>query len=413
MGEAGHLNSHQRDTLAQIFRHPLGHNIEWHSVISLLNAIGTVQETHKGHTLVTIGEETETFDPAAAQGHRCRSVDEPSPLPSQGRLRTRRDPGIAATNRSSRTARETGGHEGPRVTAPPVLAADIGGTQMRAALVDPKGRLLLRQSVPTPAEADVPASLIDLIATVAAAPGHGAPSHAVVGLPGAVDYAAGRLLWAPNLPTQWPGQLSASGLTSHLRLPVSIANDADLAAVGEATFGAGVGSSAVAYVTISTGIGAGVVHGGRLVRGTRSLAELGHVVIDWRAWQEGAPCTVEELGSGGGVGRLARAAGLGAVSARQVQALAEAGEPKAAAIWHQAIAACAAGLSNLIMSFYPSTVVIGGAQGRQDQFFGPLREMVMQRPGHHPADLNIVRSALSDDAGLAGAAAWLAAAGTS
>ena len=64
MGEAGHLNSHQRDTLAQIFRHPLGHNIEWHSVISLLNAIGTVQETHKGHTLVTIGEETETFDPA-------------------------------------------------------------------------------------------------------------------------------------------------------------------------------------------------------------------------------------------------------------------------------------------------------------------------------------------------------------
>lgn len=64
MGEAGHLNSHQRDTLAQVFRHPLGHNIEWHAVLSLLNAVGTVQETHKGHLLVTIGEETETFDPA-------------------------------------------------------------------------------------------------------------------------------------------------------------------------------------------------------------------------------------------------------------------------------------------------------------------------------------------------------------
>jgi hypothetical protein len=63
VGEAGHLNSHQRDTLAQIFRHPLGHNIEWHSVLSLLNAVGTVQETHKGHVLVTIAEETETFDP--------------------------------------------------------------------------------------------------------------------------------------------------------------------------------------------------------------------------------------------------------------------------------------------------------------------------------------------------------------
>ena len=296
------------------------------------------------------------------------------------------------------------------MTTQPVLAADVGGTQMRAALVDPKGRILLRQSIPTPAQADVPASLIELIAAVAASPGHSAASHAVVGLPGAVDYAAGRLLWAPNLPKQWPGQLSTSGLTAHLGLPVSIANDADLAAVGEATFGAGAGSSAVAYLTISTGIGAGVVHGGRLVRGRRSLAELGHVVVDWRAWRDGAPCTVEDLGSGGGVARQALAAGLGAVSAREVQALAEAGEPDAVAIWHQAIAACAAGLSNLVMSFYPTTVVIGGAQGRQDQFFEPLRDMVLQRPGHHPADLTIVLSALGDDAGLSGAAAWVAAA---
>jgi hypothetical protein len=63
VGEPGHLNSHQRDTLAQIFRHPLGHNIEWHSILSLLNAVATVQETHKGHVLVTLGSESESFDP--------------------------------------------------------------------------------------------------------------------------------------------------------------------------------------------------------------------------------------------------------------------------------------------------------------------------------------------------------------
>jgi hypothetical protein len=57
------LNGHQRDTLAHIFRHPLSHNLEWHSVTSLLQAVGQVQETHKGHLLVTIGGETETFDP--------------------------------------------------------------------------------------------------------------------------------------------------------------------------------------------------------------------------------------------------------------------------------------------------------------------------------------------------------------
>jgi glucokinase len=288
----------------------------------------------------------------------------------------------------------------------PVLAADVGGTQMRAALVDQDGRILLRRSVPTPSDADVPASFTDLVGTVAADRSHGPASHAVVGLPGAVDYEAGRFLWAPNLPDQWPDQLSAEGLSAHLGLPVDIANDADLAAVGEAWFGAGATSAAVAYLTISTGIGAGVVNGGRVLRGTRSLAEVGHVVIDWRAWRDGAPSTVEQLGSGSGIARLAREAGLGTVTSQEVQAGAAAGEPRAVALWEQAIAACAAGVSTLVMSFYPSTVVIGGGMGRQDEFFGPLRDMVLQRPGHHPEDLAVVRSTLGDDAGLSGAAAW-------
>ena len=63
MAAPEHLNGHQRDTLAQIFRHPSSHNIEWHSILSLLNAVGTVEETHKGHFLVTMGGEIETFDP--------------------------------------------------------------------------------------------------------------------------------------------------------------------------------------------------------------------------------------------------------------------------------------------------------------------------------------------------------------
>jgi hypothetical protein len=63
VGAPEHLNSHQRDTLAQIFNHPLSHNIEWHSVLSLLNAVAAVQETHKGHVVATIEGESETFDP--------------------------------------------------------------------------------------------------------------------------------------------------------------------------------------------------------------------------------------------------------------------------------------------------------------------------------------------------------------
>jgi hypothetical protein len=57
------LNSHQRDTLAHVFRHPASHNIEWHAILSLLNAVGTVHETHRGHLLVTVGQTSETFEP--------------------------------------------------------------------------------------------------------------------------------------------------------------------------------------------------------------------------------------------------------------------------------------------------------------------------------------------------------------
>ena len=63
MAAPEHLNSHQRDTLAQIFRHPSSHNIEWHAVLSLLNAVADVHETHKGNVQATAGGETETFEP--------------------------------------------------------------------------------------------------------------------------------------------------------------------------------------------------------------------------------------------------------------------------------------------------------------------------------------------------------------
>ncbi len=295
------------------------------------------------------------------------------------------------------------------MTQAPVLAADVGGTQMRAAIVDPAGKVLLRATAPTPADSDVPAALIDLVCTVGAEHGHGAASHAVVGLPGAVDYEAGRLLWAPHLPERWPDLLSRDELSAQLGMPAHVANDADMAAVGEAAFGAGADATDVAFLTISTGIGAGVVHGGRLVRGRRSLAEVGHTVIDWRAWLEGVPSTLEELGSGSGVARLAQEAGLGTLDARAVESAAATGDARAIAIWQGAIAACATGVSNLVMSFYPSTVVIGGGLGRRPSFFEAVRELVLNRPEHHPNDLRIVTAALGDDAGLAGAAGWTAA----
>jgi glucokinase len=277
---------------------------------------------------------------------------------------------------------------------------------MRAALIDQRGNILLRRTALTPAHGHVPDALLGLIASVRSETGHGAVSHAVVALPGVVDYEEGRLLWAPHLPESWAERLSRHTLSSQLSLPAYIANDADMAAVGEAMFGAGVGATDVAYLTISTGIGAGVVQAGRLSRGRRSLAEIGHTIIDVESWCDGRPGTLEELGSGSGVARIARERGMGELDARAVGAAASEGNTTAIAIWQDAIAACGAGLENLVMSFYPGLVVIGGGMGRRPDFFHPLRDMVLARAEHHPVDLAIVRSVLKDDAGLVGAAGW-------
>ncbi len=280
---------------------------------------------------------------------------------------------------------------------------------MRAALVEHSGKILVHRTVATPAHDDAPGALVDLIRSVIEMSGQRTADHAVVGLPGAVDYDAGTLLWAPHLPESWTKLLTNDELANRLDLPVFVANDADVAAVGEAAFGAGRGSPDVAYLTISTGIGAGIICGGRLLRGRRSLAEVGHTVIDWNAWCAGRPSTLEQLGSGSGMALAAADAGMGDVDAHAIAEAACSGDRTARDIWNRAVAACAVGVCNLVMTFSPDTVVVGGGVGRQGDFFGALCAMVVGRPAHLPKDLSLVPSSLGDLAGLAGAAGWMAA----
>jgi glucokinase len=155
------------------------------------------------------------------------------------------------------------------------------------------------------------------------------------------------------------------------------------------------------------------VLGGELVAGNLSLAEVGHTVIDWRAWRHGSPCTLEELASGTGVARQAREAGLGDLDAAAIATAADEGDPLASSIWLSAVAAAAAGVANLVMTFSPSLVVIGGGLGRRENFFRPLRQLVMRHRAQFPDDLDVVASDLGDDAGLVGAAHWESMSGIS
>lgn len=184
-----------------------------------------------------------------------------------------------------------------------------------------------------------------------------------------------------------------------------LANDADLAAVGEAWFGAGKGAADVAYVTVSTGVGAGVVLGGRVLHGRRSIAEVGHTVVNLAAMRRGEPCTFEQLGSGTGLARQAQAAGISATGADFV-ALVRAGDPAASAVWAQVVEALAVGIANLAFTFSPDVIVIGGGLGRTgDLLYDPIRAFLARR-GPPALPIRVAGAALGDDAGLIGAAAW-------
>ena len=284
----------------------------------------------------------------------------------------------------------------------PVLAVDLGGTRMRVAVVASGGAVLRRRVEPTPRRTACPDALLALMAGFLETT---RVAEAVVGVPGRVDYATGRLEHAPNLPSGWAPALSEERLSSVLAVPVALANDTDLAAVGEARFGAGRHYRDVVYLTLSTGVGAGVVLDGHLLHGRRSLAEVGHTVIDREACAAGLPATLEDLASGTALARLAADAGLAGDGATVVR-LVQTGHPGARAVWDRVAEAAAIGVANLAHLYSPDVVVIGGGLGRVGSLLlDPIRAHLARR-GPRRLTVDVVGSALGDDAGLAGAAGW-------
>jgi glucokinase len=285
------------------------------------------------------------------------------------------------------------------------LAVDLGGTRMRAALVASDGTIVHRHQQRTPRGSPCPDALESLVRHVR---DHGSPGRAVVGVPGRVDYDSGRLEYAPNLPPGWAEAIFTAHLNAILGVPTSLANDADLATAGEARFGAGRGSSDVAYITISTGVGAGAVLGGRLVHGRRSIAEIGHTIIDLSALCTGRPATVEALGSGTAMARAAHEAGLTIEGAALLDRV-KAGDSTARAVWDGVATAVAAAVANLAHLVTSEVIVVGGGVGRTgDVLLGPARAVIAEH-GPAGADIDVAVAELGDDAGLVGAAAWASA----
>ena len=159
------------------------------------------------------------------------------------------------------------------------------------------------------------------------------------------------------------------------------------------------------YLTMSTGFGGGLILGGRLAHGRRSLAEVGHITIDRRALDERR--TLEGSASGTALDRLAERAGLDARGADLLD-LVRAGDEAAGAVWDEVVAAAGAGVASIAHVFSPELIVIGGGLGLNDDLLHePLRAALeAYGPQGLTRPIRIARAELGDDAGLVGAAAW-------
>lgn len=307
------------------------------------------------------------------------------------------------------------------------IGLDLGGTKIAAGVVAPDGRVVASTVRPTPGAqgvAAVVAALAEAARQVAGEAGLAPAQVAGVGLacPGPVDGPAGVVTLAPNL--GWRDVPVARLLSEALPWPCALVNDADAAALGEAVFGAGRGADPLFFLTVSTGIGGGIVLHGELMTGAHGAAgEFGHQVID----PDGPRCgcgrhgCLEAFASGTATAR--RAAALlrqgrpsllrelaggdpERVTARLVGEAAEAGDALAGEVIAETARYLGIGVANLVAAFDPERVVIGGGLANLgERLFEPVRQVV-RREVLPPAGerVEIVPASLGKFSGVTGAA---------
>lgn len=303
-----------------------------------------------------------------------------------------------------------------------LVGIDLGGTQLRVAVADDRGRLRTVVRRPTEAIRGRQHVINRMVVAVADALAEdGTPAGRVralgIGLPGPVDPSAGLVISPANLPGFRNVPLNriltrATGIRSHLH------HDAHLAALAEHRRGAGRGASELIYVTVSTGIGAGLLLDGRLYAGAHgSAGEIGHIVVQ----RDGPLCTcgnrgcVEAIASGTGIARAARELGaqtpssalhrLAAPTPVDVARAARAGDQLAISILGTAGTYLGIAIGTLVNLFNPQLIVLGGSVLKAGAPLAtPMRRaMIASSWKAARRGLRIVPPALGDDVGLIGA----------
>ncbi|MER7919389.1 MULTISPECIES: ROK family protein [unclassified Streptomyces] len=291
-----------------------------------------------------------------------------------------------------------------------VIALDVGGTGMKAALVGDDGALLHRARRATGRERGpdaVVAGILDFAAELYAygTEHHGPPAAAGIAVPGIVDEEHGTAVYAANL--GWKDVPLRELLAQRLGVPVALGHDVRTGGLAEGRIGAGRGADRFLFVPLGTGIAGAIGIDGRVESGAHGFAgEIGHVVV--RPGGTLCPCgqrgCLERYASAAAVSEAWAAAGgdPDADAADCARAVA-AGDPDARKVWQEAVDALADGLVTALTLLDPRTLIIGGGLAEAGEvLFQPLRDAVRRRVTFQKLP-SIVPAALGDTAGCLGA----------
>ena len=309
------------------------------------------------------------------------------------------------------------------------VGVDIGGTNLKAGLVDESGELLATQKMKVASIADdeglawTVASLVQELARTVNIPVSDVASVGV-GVPGTVEIRSGSINYTCNLPLR--NVPLRKLFHRYLNIPLYIENDANCAALAEYLVGAGRDSKRFVTVTLGTGVGAGIVHNGNIYHGANGMAgEVGHMVIQ----RDGLPCPCgrrgcwEQYASATALKRLTAEAmaahpdsilaqvvaeNEGRVSGQSAFIAARRGDPVGQQVCDEYVDYLACGVVNVVNIFQPDTLAIGGGVSNEaeEQLLLPVRQRVAREsiPCGRNRRTRIVKAELGNRAGLIGAA---------
>ncbi len=306
-----------------------------------------------------------------------------------------------------------------------ILAIDIGGTKIAVGIVNFSGRVLIKLVKPTAIKAGAKGIIRQIIRMAQQV--ISSQSLAIknlsgigIGTAGTLDVSKGVIITSPNLPG-WKNVQIVKSIKQVFKAPVFLDNDANAAALGEWMFGAGRGTKNMVYLTVSTGIGGGIIINNQLYRGQGNAGELGHMIIE----PNGPKCgcgnygCLEAFSSGTAINQEAKKAPKNnliwqlakdkknVLNASLVFRAAKLKDKFAQQIISRALTALGIGVVNIIHIFHPDKIILGGGVMNNKKYILPFLRMFVKgkiMPGFKK-NIKIQAAGLGQDAGLIGAAA--------